>query len=235
MFKGKTIFTIIPARGGSKSLPRKNIRLFKGKPLVAYSIDYSKKCRFIDRTIVSTDDAEIARISRKYGAETPFLRPKKYAQDSTQDFPVFIHAANWLKKNENIVPNFFVLLRPTSPLRPEGLIEKGIKLLVANPTANSVRTVRLLDEIKPYRIFSLNGKYINQIVDKVIKEPYNIPRQNHPNFYYQTGVLEIVRSSTVLKKRSVSGDKILPLIMEKKDVVDIDTLDDFNKLKKIKY
>ncbi len=94
------ILALIPARGGSKSIPRKNIKPLAGHPLLAYSIAAALQSRQVSRTIVSTDDDEIARIAQKYGAEAPFLRPPEYALDNTTDFPVFIHALNWLKDNE---------------------------------------------------------------------------------------------------------------------------------------
>ena len=228
MFKGKKIYTIIPARGGSKSLPRKNIRVLKGKPLVVHSIEYSLKCKIVDRTIVSTDNQEIARISKNHGAEVPFLRPSKYAQDTTQDFPVFQHVANWIQKHEGHVPDFFVLLRPTSPVRPNGLIEAGIKLLLKNPKADSVRSVALCSE-HPYRMWDIQEDYMYPIIKKNIKEPYNIPRQKLSKIYYQTGDIEIMRSSTILNKHSVSGDLIMPLVLNKEEMLDIDTLNDLRK------
>ncbi len=228
MFKGHSIVTIIPARGGSKSIPKKNIRLLHGVPLVAYSIRYSLKSKIVDRTIVSTDDSEIAQISKKYCAEVPFLRPKKFAQDTTRDFPVINHAAYWFKKNEKYVPDFFILLRPTSPFRPKGLIEKGISLLISHNKADSVRSVALCDE-HPYRMWKIKGAYMHPIIDTQIREPYNIPRQQLPKIYHQTGDLEVMRSSTIFKKHSVSGDKIFPLIINKEDMIDIDDIKDFKK------
>ena len=112
------ILAIIPARGGSKSIPRKNIRPLAGHPLIAYSIAAGRQSRLVTRTIVSTDDEEIAAVARQYGAETPFLRPAEFAQDNTTDFPVFTHALGWLKEHEGYQPDIIVQLRPTSPIRP---------------------------------------------------------------------------------------------------------------------
>lgn len=231
MFKGKKIYTIIPARGGSKSLPRKNILPLNGKPLISYTINYSLKSRIVDRTIVSTDDLKIAEVSKKYGAEVPFIRPVKYATDTTQDFPVIHHSLEWLRDNEDKVPDFVVLLRPTSPLRPKGLIEKSSLMLLNHKDADSVRSVALCSE-HPYRMWKVGKAYMSPFITRVY-EPYNIPRQQLPRLYYQTGDIETIRSSTILDKKSVSGKNILPILLDKKNMVDIDTKKDLNQAKKM--
>src|SRR5450759_2633130 len=102
------ILAIIPARGGSKGIPRKNIRLFAGYPLIAWSIAAARQSEMVTRTLVSTDDAEIAAVARSFGAETPFLRPAEFSQDKTTDLPVFEHALQWLAENENFRPDVVV-------------------------------------------------------------------------------------------------------------------------------
>ena len=111
------ILALIPARGGSKSIPRKNLRLLGGRPMITYSIDHARASRHITRIIVSTDDDEIAAVSRAAGAEVPFLRPAEYAQDQSLDFEVFDHALRWLQTHENYRPDLVVHLRPTGPVR----------------------------------------------------------------------------------------------------------------------
>ena len=110
---------LIPARGGSKGIPRKNIRSFAGFPLIAWSIAAAKQAASVTRIIVSTDDEEIAAIAREHGAEAPFLRPAEFAQDNTTDLPVFKHALQWLEANESYQPEIVIQLRPTSPIRPK--------------------------------------------------------------------------------------------------------------------
>jgi N-acylneuraminate cytidylyltransferase len=215
------IVTIIPARGGSKGIKKKNISLLNGKPLLSYAIEYSLKCPLVKRTIVSTDDLEIADIAKKYGADVPFIRPAEYAQDGTPDYPVFKHAADWLEKYEHKMFDIFVLLRPTSPLRPEGLIEKGHRLLKKYPDANSVRTVALCRQ-HPYRMFKIKGDFIVPVLNDSIFEPYNIPRQKLPDVYFQTGDLEMTRRKTLLEENSISGKNVLPLIISAADMIDID-------------
>lgn len=220
------IVTIIPARGGSKGVKKKNIRLLNNKPLIAYSIEYSLKCNLVQRTIVSTDDLEIADIAKEYGAEAPFLRPAEYAQDDTLDYSVFNHALNWLQTNENLKIDILVLLRPTSPLRPLGLIEKGYHLLEGDPEASSIRTVALCRQ-HPYRMFKIYGDSIVPILKEALFEPYNIPRQKLPEVYFQTGDLEMIRGMTIAKEKSISGSKILPLIINQEEIMDIDKEADF--------
>jgi YrbI family 3-deoxy-D-manno-octulosonate 8-phosphate phosphatase len=129
------ILALIPARGGSKSIPRKNIRPLAGFPLIAYSIAAALQAKLVSRTVVSTDDEEIARIARAYGAETPFLRPTEYAQDNTTDLPVFTHTLSWLMANENYQPDIVVQLRPTSPLRPPDCVDQAVQSLLDQPDA----------------------------------------------------------------------------------------------------
>ena len=141
MVDKKEVLVLIPARGGSKGIPRKNIRDFAGSPLIAYSIAAGLQADLVTRVIVSTDDEEIAAVARQFGAETPFLRPEEFAQDRTTDLPVFEHALTWLKENENYIPDVVVQLRPTSPIRPKDCVDAAVRLLIDHPEADSVRGV----------------------------------------------------------------------------------------------
>lgn len=129
MLKFNNIIAIIPARGGSKGIPRKNIRLLHGKPLIAWTIETALSTSCLKRVIVSTDDEEIAEVAEKYGAEVPFLRPKKYAQDDTTDMPVYEHTLHWLEENERYIPDIVVWLRPTAPLRTSEDIKNAVNIL----------------------------------------------------------------------------------------------------------
>jgi len=199
-----------------------------GLPLLAHSIRYSKNCKLIDYTYVSTDSKKYAEIAIKYGADVPFLRPDRYAKNDSQDYEFMKHALNALENLIKINIDYFVLLRPTSPLRPKGLIEKGFQLLDRFPRGTSVRTVTQSKE-HPYRSWMRKGDFICGY-ESNIKEPYNLPRQKLPEIYFQTGDLEIIRRSTILSG-SVSGNKIIPLIINHGDMFDIDTIDDFDKIK----
>jgi CMP-N,N'-diacetyllegionaminic acid synthase len=222
------IFTVIPARGGSKSIPRKNIQLVNGAPLIKYSIDYSLASSLVSKTIVSTDDLEIAEMSRDLGAEVPFIRPKEYALDNTQDFPVIYHALEEIEKNFNVVVDMIILLRPTSPIRPPGLIEEGVRLLQRNPEASSVRAVAISKQ-HPFRQWIENDEFIDPYDKNTgVDEPYNLPRQELPTVFFQTGDIEIIRRETI-RKGSVSGENILPLQIDQEHVFDIDEFSDLIK------
>jgi N-acylneuraminate cytidylyltransferase len=220
------IVTIIPARGGSKSLPKKNILPLNNKPLLCYSIDYSKNNSIVNRTIVTTDSQEIADIAKDCGADIPFLRPSKYAQDDTRDYPFMRHALDYFESIGEVY-DIYILLRPTSPIRPIGLIEKAIKIFEDNPSATSVRSIAKIKE-HPYRAWEINQDGSMEGFVKGIDESYNIPRQELPEVYFQTGDLEAMRRETILDG-SISGNNVYPLTINHDEMVDIDEVSDFKK------
>ncbi len=228
-----SVIALIPARGGSKSIPRKNILSFAGAPLIAYSIAAARASRTITRTIVSTDDEEIAQIARSYGAEIPFLRPADISLDNTPDLPVFIHALEWLKKNEGYYPDIVVQLRPTSPLRRVTHIDQAIYRLLEKPEADSVRTV-IPPFQNPYKMWKIDSfGFMNPIMQTDFSEPYNMPRQLLPDVYWQTGYVDAAWTDTILKRRSMTGTKILPLVIDSSDWIDIDSPDDWRRAERL--
>ncbi|HEC27141.1 MAG TPA: acylneuraminate cytidylyltransferase family protein [Gammaproteobacteria bacterium] len=213
---------IVPARGGSKSIPKKNIKDFCDKPLIAYSIEVAQACPSITRTIVSTDSEEIAEIAKSYGAEVPFIRPKEFAQDATLDYPVFRHCLEWLRDNENSIPEMVVQLRPTSPIRDVETIERGIAMLRDHPTADCVRAICEPSQ-NPYKMWTLNKEgYVEPLIKTNIHEQYNQPRQALPVVYWQNGYLDVIRAKTILEKGSMSGDAVMGLVLSPDYVFDID-------------
>ena len=218
------IYTVIPARGGSKGIPKKNIRPLCGRPLLQYSVEYSLKCPLVSRTIVSTDSEEIAAVAKNCGAEAPFLRPAELAQDHTPDYPVFRHALEKLEEAYKEKIDVIVLLRPTSPFRPPNLIEKAAALLEKHKDATSVRSVAWSKE-HPFRQWVMDGHYITGFVSSV-HEPYNIPRQQIQKVLFQTGDLEMVHRRTLLEG-TISGNRVLPLVIGHDDMLDLDTLEDW--------
>jgi len=220
------VCVVIPARGGSKSVPKKNIRLLGGTPLIGYSIQYSLACPLVSHTVVSTDSEEISEVARECGAEVPFIRPAELGGDDVPDYPVFRHALENLEHLFNAQIELLVLMRPTSPLRPPGLIERGVDLLMRHPQADSVRAVTYTKQ-HPFRQWKIVGQYIEGY-ETTVPEPYNLPRQQLPPVFFQTGDIEIIRRKTILGG-SISGRRILPIIVEPEDVVDIDCIADFNK------
>lgn len=223
------ILALIPARGGSKGIPRKNIRNFAGYPLIAWSIAAAKQSKLITRVIVSTDDEEIASVAREFGAETPFLRPGKFAEDYTTDLPVFEHALGRLAETENYHPEIVVQLRPTSPIRPHGLVDDAITILSSHPDADSVRGVVPAGQ-NPHKMWRISGEHgpmKNLLEVPGIVEPYNAPRQSLPPIYWQTGHIDVIRSVTITKGASMSGGVVYPIIIDSRYTVDIDNLQDW--------
>jgi len=231
------ILALIPARGGSKGIPRKNIRNFAGWPLIAWSIAAAKQSELVTRVIVSTDDEEIAAVAREYGAEAPFLRPAELAQDNTTDLPVFEHALKWLADNEGYQPDVVVQLRPTSPIRPRGMVDDAIKILFEHPDADCVRGVVPAAQ-NPHKMWRFNGA--GQPLKPLLKvdgipEPYNAPRQSLPPVYWQTGHIDAIRVATITQKHSLTGDVIYPLVIDPVYTVDIDSLPDWIKYEALVY
>jgi N-acylneuraminate cytidylyltransferase len=231
------VLAIIPARGGSKGIPRKNIRNFAGYPLIAWSIAAGKQSKMVTRVIVSTDDEEIASVAREYGAEVPFLRPVELAQDNTLDLPVFEQALKWLEEIEEYKPEMVVQLRPTSPIRPRNCVDDAISILLQHPRADCVRGVVPAGQNphKMWRISKPDGPMTPLLEVPGIAEPYNAPRQILPPIYWQTGHIDAIRASSISRKRSLTGDKIYPLIIDPRYTVDIDNLSDWAKYEALVY
>src|SRR5262245_62927129 len=225
------VLAIVPARGGSKSIPRKNVRPLAGVPLLAYSIEAGLSARLVDRVIVSTDDEEIAAVARRWGADVPFIRPAALAEDSTPDLPVFQHALHWLETHASCVPDIVVQLRPTSPLRPPDCIDRAIELLRSDPAADSVRGVVQASQnpYKMWRIQSGDGAMV-PLLDGEGPEPYNRPRQDLPVTYWQTGHVDAIRAATISRKHSMSGSRILPLLIDADYTCDIDNEGDWQRI-----
>jgi YrbI family 3-deoxy-D-manno-octulosonate 8-phosphate phosphatase len=222
------VLAVIPARGGSKGIPRKNVRNFAGHPLIAYSIEAGLRAETVTRVIVSTDDEEIAAVARQYGAEVPFLRPSEFAQDQSLDLPVFQHVVDWLAEYENYHPEVVVQLRPTSPVRPPALVDEAVRLLLDHPEADSVRGVVPAGQNphKMWRIDPLSGQMLPLLEVEGIAEPYNAPRQALPPVFWQTGHIDAIRPA-VFKTGSMSGRVILPVMVDPSYTVDIDSPKDW--------
>ena len=157
----KKFLAIIPARGGSKGIPKKNIKSLLGKPLIQYTIESALKSKYLDKIVVSTDDKKIADISEKLGAEIPCLRPKKLARDNTLILPVLQHMVNFLKKKENYNPFAIVLLQPTSPLRTVRHIDEAIELFLKKPKADSlVSVMQVPHNMTPISLMKIDRKSV---------------------------------------------------------------------------
>jgi len=222
------IVGVIPARGGSKGIPGKNIKLLGGYPLIAYSIIASRLSGVVDRTIVSTDSDEIQKIALRYGADVPFLRPVEFAQDDSTDYHVVNHAIEWMKENEATVPEFIVYLRPTTPLRDPGLIDDAIGNIKAREEATSLRSAHPAPET-PYKWFKLkDGSFFESLFDGMSNEEINGPRQNFPEAYMPDGYVDIFRTSFVSEVGKLLGDKMISFISP--TCSEVDTAEDFEYL-----
>lgn len=230
MVRHPEVLALIPARGGSKGIPRKNLRDFAGAPLLAYSIVAALRSNLVTRVIVSTDDEEIAAVAREWGAETPFMRPDTYAQDDTTDLPVFEHALTWLRENEAYQPDILVQLRPTSPVRPKNLIDEAVKLLIEHPEADCVRGVVPSGQ-NPHKMWKIDAEGRMQPLLNVpgLAEAFNAPRQALPPTYWQTGHVDVIRVATILDKHSLTGDVIYSILIDPLYTVDIDTPADLKR------
>ncbi len=227
------VLVLIPARGGSKSIPRKNIRAFAGHPLIAYSIAAGLAAESVSRVLVSTDDEEIAAIARQYGAETPFLRPEELSGDNTPDLPVFEHALRWLDEQQDYRPEIIVQLRPTSPLRRVWHIDQSVYQLLERPEADAIRTVCAPFQ-NPFKMWQIGPDGLMQpLIHTEYREAYNMPRQLLPEVYWQTGYVDAAWRDTILEKGSMTGEHILPLVIPPCDWIDIDSADDWRRAERM--
>lgn len=214
MISNYKVLAVIPARGGSKRIPKKNIKPLCGKPLINWSIECALASSYIDRTIVSTDSQEIADISKEAGAEVPFLRPAEISVDSAVDFDAFLHVLTRLKEDEGYVPDIVVQLRPTSPLRTAEETDAAIKELSLHPEVDSLRSVTEPDQ-SPYKMYSISPD--NTLAPLLPlpnqQESFNLPQASLPKAYKHVGYLDVIWTKTIMEKKQMTGTKILPFIM----------------------
>jgi len=218
---GSEVLAVIPARGGSKGIPRKNVVELLGRPLLWWSVRAALDAATVTRTVVTTDDADIAALGEKAGAEVPFMRPAELAGDDVLDLPVFEHVLRTLADTEGYRPDLVVHLRPTSPLRPPGLVDEGVRTLAADPAADSLRAVTPPAN-NPFKMWRIEGGVLVPLVESGIHEQYNQPRQALPDAYWQTGTLDVMRAGTILDLHSMTGRRILPMVIDPELAVDID-------------
>lgn len=222
------ILALIPARGGSKSVPHKNIRNLGGYPLIAYTIQVALDASSVTRVVVSTDDKQIAGIAESYDAEVPFLRPTALSGDDSIDNDFFLHAINWFLEYEGFNPDLVVHLRPTSPFRNADRIEEAIHIMREMPEADALRSIHKT-ELTPYKMFEIHDGYIHgYFPDHPVTEYHNLPRQRFPQAYIANGYVDIIRPERFLKSGILHGEKTYGFVISEPHV-DIDTPDDFDK------
>ena len=224
------ILGVITARGGSKSIPGKNIKDLAGKPLIAWTIEAAKKSGVFDRIILTTDDAEIAEVGKHWGAEVPFIRPTELAQDTTPHLPVMQHAVGWLKENENYIPDYVCILQPTAPLRQAFHLQGAVDLLKKTGADSVVSVIDIPGHFSPYWAVKIDEQSLGTLL--VTGEPIRrrIPRrQNLPKAYTHSGAIYLFRSSLLFDpfEPNFYGDKVACYIMEEKYNVNIDNPEDW--------
>ncbi len=222
MYKDHVVVCVIPARGGSKGLPGKNIKMFCGKPLIAHTIAQARQSKYIDRVVVSTEDEEIAQISLEYGAEVPFMRPVELAGDGSRTVDVLLHAIKWLEEADKYNFDILVLLHTTTPLRAVKDIDSCIKMLV---------------EAKADNVFSVTeahrNPYFNMVerdrqgTVKLVKEGTFSTRQSAPEVYDLNASIYVWWKDILKKDKKIflTGSKIY--VMPKERSLDIDDAFDF--------
>jgi CMP-N,N'-diacetyllegionaminic acid synthase len=216
-----TTLAVIPARGGSKAVPRKNVQPLAGQPLVAWSIGAARGARLVDRVIVSTDDEEIAATARSAGAEVPFLRPPALAGDTVHSVHAVLHALDWLEASEGEVPDTVVMLLPTSPLRTAADIDFAIKILQRDspPSVISVMAVSPQGSLRRLR----NGR----LVPLVGEGERNFQRQDVEALYAVNGSIYVAATTALRDHRSFHIDGAVGYVMAKRHSIDINTAEDF--------
>lgn len=223
--RSEGVLAIVPARGGSKGIVRKNIRELAGCPLIAHTIRSARDARSVSRIVCSTDDVEIARTAERYGAEVPFMRPIDLAGDYTPDLPVFQHCLRWLADREGYYPEIVVHLRPTAPLRTGEHIDAAVALLKGAPDADSVRSVCAVSQ-HPLKMWRVVDGWLSPFIDGStldMQEPFNQPRQRLPEALAQNGAVDVVRAATIVDQQSMTGRRIRAYVMDELDSVNIDS------------
>ncbi len=226
--KKNEVWSIIPARSGSKGVPDKNIRLLSGYPLIAHTIAVSKLSKEIDRTIVSTDSEKYAKIAKFYGAETPFLRPAEYSTDSSQDIDFMRHAIEWFAENEGCIPEYWVHLRITCPLRKAVEVDEIIRKIKDYPDATSLLSVCIPKGVlTPFKWMIKDGDHLRSIFFEN-NDDANRPRQTYPEAYSRSIYADIYKTSNIIENEILFGKSIVPF--ETEEMTDIDDISDLEKV-----
>ena len=234
-FMLKKILGVITARGGSKGIPGKNIKLLGGKPLIAYTIEAAKKSSLITHLIVSTDDKDIADVCKKYGADVPFTRPEELALDTTPHLPVMRHAVEFMENKLGEKIDYAVILQPTSPFRLPEHIDATIQKLMDTGADSSVSLVEVEGGSHPMKMKKLEN---DRVLPYCMDEPEGARRQDLPICYKRSSAVYAIKRETLMDKNRLYGDYVAGFITPKEFYIDIDNEPDWMKaeymLKKLK-
>ncbi len=222
------VLGIITARGGSKGIPRKNVKLLGGKPLIVHTIEAAKASGIFDRIILSTDDAEIAEVGKEYGAEVPFMRPAELAEDTTPTLPVLVHAIKWLKENESYEPDGVMLLQPTAPLRKSEHIREACALFEKSNSDSVVSVSEVPGHHNPHWQFTLDADkratiYTGETFTDIVKR-----RQDLPKTFTRNGAIYLFKASLLCAEPpSFYGTDVRAYEMDDASSINIDSPEDF--------
>lgn len=229
MYNGKRILAIIPARGGSKGLPGKNIKELCGKPLIGWTIEHAKQSKYVDDIYISTDSSEIAAIAENYNMKVPELRPSEYANDASPSSDFIIYTIEKLK-SEGKEFDYFILLEPTSPLRDVEDVDTSIEILINAPDADSIVGICKAEDIHP--------AFMVKIKPNGLLEPYEakmktLRRQELPDVYYFEGTIYVSKVNKFIEKKAFYHEKTLPYIVPKWKSFEVDDVIDFTIIEAI--
>jgi CMP-N-acetylneuraminic acid synthetase len=224
------VLGFVPARGGSKGIPRKNIRPLNGKPLLQYTAESALAAKRLSRVILSTDDAEIAEVGRRCGLDVPFMRPAELAQDDTPTLPVVQHALRWLEERGEHY-DAMCLLQPTHPIRRAEDIDGCIDLLERTPATAVITILPVPPEYNPHWVyFQSDGGFLQ--ISTGDKSPIS-RRQALPPAFHREGSVYVTRSQVIMEANSLYGDRLVGYPVDRAQRVDIDTLDDWAEAERL--
>ena len=224
MYNTKKILAIIPARGGSKGLPEKNIKPLFGKPLIGWTIEQARECKLIDEIFVSTDSEKIANTAKEFGVDVPFLRPSELANDSSSSMDVVEHVISHFE-NRNFFFDYIVLLEPTSPLRKKKDLDTAIQMAIENETADGIISLGEVHMEHPMIVKKINEKgKITSYIDHVKKISQ---RQQADKAYFPYGVIYMIKTDIFKKEKAFYTDNVLPYYIERWQNYEVDDIYDF--------
>lgn len=218
----KSILAVIPARGGSKGVPKKNIKKLSGKHLIGYTIEAAKNSKYANRVVVSTEDYEIAKISKYYGAEVPYLRPSELSVDTSPTIDSILHMVNYLEKNEEYKPDYILLLQCTSPLRNSNHIDDAVEKLLNSDFEALVSVCEA--ENNPYWVNVFDGDVLKYFIEE---GKYISRRQDLPKSYRLNGAIYLIKTEVLKRSKTLEPETLTGYIMDAYSSIDIDTELDF--------
>jgi CMP-N-acetylneuraminic acid synthetase len=222
MDDNEKVLAVIPARGDSKGIPRKNLYPLNGKPLIAYTIEAALKSKLLTRSIISTDSEEIAEVAEKFGGDVPFIRPNVLANDTASSIDVVKHAVKELEKADGVRYNYAVLLQPTTPLRLSEDIDKVVQKLISTQ-CDTVITMVDVGAFHPARMYRIENDRLVGIMEESIAMRR---RQDLPPIYIRSGDVYACKRDIIFNRNSMLGNDCRPLVISPNRAINIDTLRD---------